>query len=147
MNRRFEEVEHTADIALRVRGRDLPGLFANAAHGMACQLAELSDAKSRAEQLRGQAARWQQTLSDGTSDLTADVEHDLRLRIRQLSADAELLIDDQDPGKTWADFEREQRRRYATLQLSIDELRNQEYGQGKDWLDRRDFARLLQHAV
>jgi len=24
--------------------------------------------------------------------------------------------------KTWADFEREQRRRYATFQLSIDEL-------------------------
>jgi SHS2 domain-containing protein len=40
MNERFEEVEHTADIAIRVRGRDLAELFANAAYGMACQLAD-----------------------------------------------------------------------------------------------------------
>ncbi len=37
---RFEEIEHTADIAIRVYGRDLPELFANAAYGMACQIAE-----------------------------------------------------------------------------------------------------------
>lgn len=30
----FEEVEHTADWALRVRGRDLPALLVNAARGM-----------------------------------------------------------------------------------------------------------------
>jgi SHS2 domain-containing protein len=30
----FEEVEHTADWALRVRGRDLPELLVNAARGM-----------------------------------------------------------------------------------------------------------------
>jgi SHS2 domain-containing protein len=30
----FEEVEHTADLALRVRGRDLPELLINAARGM-----------------------------------------------------------------------------------------------------------------
>jgi SHS2 domain-containing protein len=41
MNKRFEEVEHTADIAIRVWGRDLAELFANAAYGMACQLADL----------------------------------------------------------------------------------------------------------
>jgi SHS2 domain-containing protein len=40
MDKRFEEVEHTADIAIRVRGRDLAELFANAAYGMACQLAD-----------------------------------------------------------------------------------------------------------
>ena len=40
MDRRFEEVEHTADIAVRVWGRDLTELFANAAFGMACQLAD-----------------------------------------------------------------------------------------------------------
>jgi len=40
MNDRFEEVEHTADIAIRVRGRDLAELFANAAYGMACQMAD-----------------------------------------------------------------------------------------------------------
>ena len=37
----FEEVEHTADIAIRVRGRDLAELFANAAYGMTCQLADV----------------------------------------------------------------------------------------------------------
>ena len=30
----FEELEHTADVALRVRGRDMRELFANAAEGM-----------------------------------------------------------------------------------------------------------------
>ena len=40
MDDRFEEVEHTADIAVRVWGRDLAELFANAAYGMACQLAD-----------------------------------------------------------------------------------------------------------
>ncbi len=30
----FEEIEHTADWALKVRGRDLPALLANAALGM-----------------------------------------------------------------------------------------------------------------
>lgn len=41
MSERFEEVEHTADIAIRVWGRDLAELFANAAYGMACQLADV----------------------------------------------------------------------------------------------------------
>lgn len=39
MNERFEELEHTADIAIRVWGRDLAELLANAAYGMACQMA------------------------------------------------------------------------------------------------------------
>jgi SHS2 domain-containing protein len=38
MKGRFEEVEHTADIAMRVWGRDLAELFANAAYGMARQM-------------------------------------------------------------------------------------------------------------
>jgi SHS2 domain-containing protein len=40
MDKRFEEIEHTADIAIRVWGCDLAGLLANAAYGMACQLAD-----------------------------------------------------------------------------------------------------------
>lgn len=40
MNRRFKEIEHTADIAIRVWGRDLAELFSNAAYGMACQIAD-----------------------------------------------------------------------------------------------------------
>jgi SHS2 domain-containing protein len=49
MNKRFEEVEHTADIAIRVWGRDLGQLFANAAYGMACQLADPDRVQPRDE--------------------------------------------------------------------------------------------------
>jgi SHS2 domain-containing protein len=45
MSQRFEEIEHTADIAIRVWGRDLAEIFANAAYGMACQLADASEVK------------------------------------------------------------------------------------------------------
>ena len=38
---RFEELEHTADIAILVRGETLAELFANAAYGMACQLTDV----------------------------------------------------------------------------------------------------------
>lgn len=38
----FEEIEHTADWAIRVRARDLPELFATAARGMFSLLADLS---------------------------------------------------------------------------------------------------------
>ena len=38
-SRGFEEIEHTADIAIRVQGRSLAEMFANAAYGMACQMA------------------------------------------------------------------------------------------------------------
>lgn len=41
--RSFEEIEHTADIAIRVWGQDLAKLFANAAYGMASQLTDASD--------------------------------------------------------------------------------------------------------
>ncbi len=39
----FEEIEHTADIALRVWGKDLAELFANAAYGMASQLTDVEE--------------------------------------------------------------------------------------------------------
>jgi SHS2 domain-containing protein len=48
---RFEEVEHTADIAIRVWGRDLAELFANAAYGMACQLGSADSVEQSTEQL------------------------------------------------------------------------------------------------
>jgi SHS2 domain-containing protein len=47
----FEEVEHTADIAIRVWGRDLAELFANAAYGMACQLGDTDSEAQHVEQL------------------------------------------------------------------------------------------------
>jgi SHS2 domain-containing protein len=43
VGKQFEEIEHTADIAIRVWGRDLAALFANAAHGMSYLLADVED--------------------------------------------------------------------------------------------------------
>ncbi len=40
MEQGFEEIPHTADVALRVWGRDLKELFVNAARGMAWLLAD-----------------------------------------------------------------------------------------------------------
>ena len=50
MTRRFEEVEHTADIAIRAFGSNLSELFANAAYGLACQLAEITDISKNVEE-------------------------------------------------------------------------------------------------
>ena len=50
MKERFEEIEHTADIAIRVWGHDLGGLFANTAYGMACQLADPGEVARTVEQ-------------------------------------------------------------------------------------------------
>lgn len=50
MNGHFEEVDHTADIAIRVWGRDLAELFANAAYGLACQMADLAEVDRTVEQ-------------------------------------------------------------------------------------------------
>jgi hypothetical protein len=50
MSQRFEEIEHTADVAIRVWGRDLAELFANAAYGMACQLADPGEVEQTVEQ-------------------------------------------------------------------------------------------------
>ena len=41
MTRAIEEIEHTADWAIRVRGRNLEDLFLNAALGMAMLMADL----------------------------------------------------------------------------------------------------------
>jgi SHS2 domain-containing protein len=43
--KRFELIEHTADMGLAAYGRDLPEAFANAAYGMFSIIAELKDVK------------------------------------------------------------------------------------------------------
>ncbi|MGQ9501098.1 MAG: archease [Anaerolineae bacterium] len=48
----FEEVEHTADIALRVRGRDLRELLVNAALGLGTLLTDRADTSPAATQMR-----------------------------------------------------------------------------------------------
>ncbi len=65
---------------------------------------ELEEAEARAEQLRS-TGRWQQVLSDGISDLTAEVDHDFRERMRTVTRDAEAMLDEADPADCWDDFE------------------------------------------
>ena len=48
---------------------------------------------------------WQQTLTDGIQDLQADVEHDLRNRIRQITKQADESIENTDPVEAWDEFQ------------------------------------------
>ncbi len=67
-------------------------------------IADLERAQERANALRQQSARWQTTLNDGISDLIADMEHDLRDRLRTIQREAEDAIDETDPGPIWEQF-------------------------------------------
>lgn len=64
-------------------------------------IAELENAKAQADEFRGRSARWQVTLTDGITDLIADMEHDLRDRLRTVQREAEKAIDEGDPGPIW----------------------------------------------
>ncbi|UKA66077.1 dynamin family protein [Arthrobacter sp. FW306-05-C] len=67
-------------------------------------LAELERARTEADHLRKRSARWQLTLSDGINDLIADMEYDLRDRLRGIQREAENAIDQGDPGPVWPQF-------------------------------------------
>ncbi|WP_448071354.1 dynamin family protein [Georgenia yuyongxinii] len=67
-------------------------------------LAELEVAKEQADEQRKKSARWQVTLNDGVADLIADMEFDLRDRLRAVLRDAEAAIDAGDPGPVWDQF-------------------------------------------
>ncbi|MCB0996207.1 MAG: dynamin family protein [Acidimicrobiales bacterium] len=66
---------------------------------------QLTETKSRAERLRSQAAKWQQTLGDGIADLASEVDFDFRTRTRRLIEECDAAIDDSDPADTWPEFE------------------------------------------
>ncbi|WP_018830515.1 dynamin family protein [Salinispora tropica] len=66
---------------------------------------DLAATRARTEALRGAAARWSQTLNDGILDLTADVDHDLRSRIRHVVEDSDDMIADIDPADSWDSVE------------------------------------------
>jgi hypothetical protein len=91
---------------------------------------KLEAAKERADRLRGQAAKWQQTLGDGVADLQGDVDHDLRTRIRRVLQESDEAIEATDPADTWEEFEPWLYRRvgediannYQYLQLRAQEL-------------------------
>jgi hypothetical protein len=64
-------------------------------------IAQLEDAKTRADEFRGRSSKWQITLNDGVADLISDMEHDLRDRLRKVQREAEDAIDEGDPGPIW----------------------------------------------
>ncbi|WP_194837466.1 dynamin family protein [Nocardia sp. XZ_19_369] len=70
--------------------------------------AEITDklvrARDEADQLRQRTANWQVTLVDGSTELMADIEHDLRHRLRSLVRDAEAEIMQTDPARRWKEF-------------------------------------------
>ncbi|MCU1516918.1 MAG: Isoniazid-inducible protein iniA [Pseudarthrobacter sp.] len=72
--------------------------------GTPLMIAGLEAAKLEADDLRKRSARWQITLNDGISDLIADMEYDLRDRLRRIQREAETAIDLGDPGPTWPQF-------------------------------------------
>lgn len=67
-------------------------------------VAQLEATKGRADELRRISSRWQTTLNDGVTDLIADMEHDLRDRMRSIQREAEDSIDEGDPGPVWDQF-------------------------------------------
>ncbi len=67
--------------------------------------AALERAKARADDLKSRSARWQQTLGDSITDLTADTDHDLRQRTRMILQQVDEALDEHDPADIWNEFE------------------------------------------
>ncbi|WP_459549782.1 dynamin family protein [Nocardia sp. X0981] len=87
-------------------------------------LQQLATARDQADQLRQRTATWQITLADGSTELMADIEHDLRHRLRSLVRDAETEISRVDPGRRWEQFGREWEARSADAVAENFELAN-----------------------
>jgi hypothetical protein len=68
-------------------------------------VARLDHARAAADRLRQQSAGWQLTLGDGMTELTVEVEHDLRQRLRGLVRAAEADIMTADPAPRWERFD------------------------------------------
>ncbi|HEX5597731.1 MAG TPA: dynamin family protein [Micromonosporaceae bacterium] len=68
-------------------------------------LEELAATKERVAAMKSSAAKWNQTLNDGIADLTSDIDHDLRRRIRAVVEESDTAIDDIDPADSWSEME------------------------------------------
>lgn len=64
-------------------------------------VAELSAVQRQVQHLKSSAATWSRTLQDGVADLTSDIDHDLRRRIRGVIAEATESIETSDPADNW----------------------------------------------
>jgi hypothetical protein len=65
----------------------------------------LAEKARRSQGLASGGGSWQTVLADGIQDLTTDVDHDLRERLRAMMRRGEALIDAGDPKDDWPDFE------------------------------------------
>ncbi|SON59238.1 Isoniazid-induced protein IniA [Mycobacterium simulans] len=65
---------------------------------------DLERRKQEAQDALQQTALWQQVLNDGFTDVSTDVDHDLRARFRAVTEDAERQIDSCDPTQHWAEI-------------------------------------------
>lgn len=67
--------------------------------------ASISDRYAEKQRRTRALGSWQTVLGDGIQDLTADVDHDLRERLRGMLRRGEELLDESDPRDTWRDFQ------------------------------------------
>lgn len=64
-------------------------------------VAELSAVQRQVQHLKSSAATWSRTLQDGVADLSSDIDHDLRRRIRDVIAEATTSVEASDPADNW----------------------------------------------
>ena len=76
--------------------------------------ADLERRKQEAQEALQHTALWQQVLNDGITDLTADVDHDMRARFRAITQHTEHSIDTCDPTHHWAEIGAELENAVAT---------------------------------
>ncbi|MEJ2861645.1 dynamin family protein [Actinomycetospora flava] len=97
---------HVADVLDDLRAAPTVELAALEGPARARELDEaLAAASARAAATKERSARWQQTLADGVADLSADVEWDLRDRVRHVVRSAEETLEDVDPAQVWDQFD------------------------------------------
>jgi len=73
--------------------------------GQRQRLAQWTEAKRRAEELRGAASRWQQTLVDRIGDMSSAVDFDITTRLRTVRRDASGRLATTEPGRGWVELE------------------------------------------
>lgn len=74
--------------------------------GAEAAAAALVALEARAAALRGAGARWAHVLGERFTTITADADHDLRSRMRELTRIADERVDAADPATAWPELER-----------------------------------------
>lgn len=74
----------------------------------------LAQATRASAALSGDRAAWQQVLTDGIQDLVANVDHELRNRLKAVVRSGEDIIARADPAGSWSEFEAWLRRQVVT---------------------------------